>query len=171
MYAAVMLAGMQAGTSVATPLTRKRPSVFATRQSWDRNRDAGDAISKGIIVLSSDTLGIMVERSVTTYLEDDNPVYSEVSANESINTSVRDLRAGVRGQVGDKVVGSTAGKIKGLIETRLQQQVRDGTIKAWRNVTLTDLGDRIDISYEVAAVEPLNFIVITANVVRIASEV
>ena len=62
-------------------------------------------------------------------------------------------------------------RIKGLIETRLQQQVRDGTIKAWRNVTLTDLGDRIDISYEVAAVEPLNFIVITANVVRIASEV
>ena len=171
MYGAVMLAGMQAGTAVATPLTRKRPSVFATRQSWDRNRDAGDAIGKGIINLSSDNLGIRVERSVTTHLEDDNPIYSEVSSNESVNTSVRDLRAELKGKIGDKVVGSTAGKLKGLVEARLQQQIRDGVIKAWRNVSLTDLGDRIDIAYEVAAAEPLNFIVLTANVVRIASEV
>jgi hypothetical protein len=169
-YGSIMLAGMQAGTAVSTPLTWKRPSVYATRETWDRNRDASEAISKGLINLSSDTLGIRVERSVTTHLEDDNPIYSEVSANESINTSVRDLRAAVKGKIGDAMFADTAGKMKSVVETRLNRQIKDGTIKAWRNVSLTDAGDRIDITYEVAAIEPLNFLVITANVVRIASE-
>jgi hypothetical protein len=170
LYGAIMLAGMQAGTSVATPLTWKRPSVYATRESWDRNRDANEAISKGLINLSSDTLGIRVERSVTTHLEDDNPIYSEVTANESINTSVRDLRAEVKGKIGDAMYANTAGKMKTVVEARLNRQIKDGIIKAWRNVSLDDLGDRIDITYEVAAVEPLNFIILRANVVRIASE-
>ncbi len=171
MYGAVMLAGMQAGTAISTPLTRKRPSVYGTRQMWDQNRDANEAISKGIINLSSDSLGVRVERSVTTHLEDDNPIYSEVSANESVNTSVRRVRVAVEGKIGDSMYAGTAGKIKTVVEADLQRQIKDGVIKAWQNVVLTDLGDRIDIGYEVAAVEPLNFIVLTANVVRIASEV
>jgi hypothetical protein len=167
---AIMLAGMQAGTSVATPLTWKRPSVYDVRAKWDPSRDANEAISKGIINLSKDTLGFKVERSVTTWLEDDNPIYSEVSSNESINTSVRDLRAALLIRIGDAVYGNTASKLKSVVEARLNQQVSQGIIKAWRNAELEDLGDTIRVNYEVAAVEPLNFILITASVVRIASE-
>ena len=166
---AIIMAGMQAGTSVATPLTWKRPALFNVRQKWDLNRDSNDAISKGLINISKDNLGFKVERSVTTWLEDDNPVYSEVSANESINTSVRDLRAQLNIRIGDAVYGNTPSKLKSVVESRLNQQVADGVIKAWRNVDMQDLGDTIKINYEVAAVEPLNFIQITASVVRIAS--
>jgi hypothetical protein len=169
-FFAIMLAGMQAGTSVATPLTWKRPSVYDVRCKWDPSRDANEAISKGIINLSKDNLGIKVERSVTTWLEDDNPIYSEVSSNESINTSIRDLRGKLLIRIGDAVYGNTASKLKGLVESQLNKQVKDGVIKAWRNVLLEDLGDTVKVTYEVAAVEPLNFIVLTASVVRIASE-
>jgi len=166
-----MMGGMQAGTAVATPLTWKRPNVFELRQAWDPNRDANEAIQKGICNLSTDNLGIRVERSVTSYMEDDNPIYSEVSSNESINTSIRDLRAALKIRIGDAVYGNTAAKLKSVVEARLNNQVRDGIIKAWQNATLVDGGDSISVTYEVAAVEPLNFIILTANVVRIASEV
>jgi len=169
-YMAVMLAGMQAGTSVATPLTWKRPSVFNVRADWDGSRDASEAIQKGIVNISKDTLGFKIERSVTSWLEDDNPIYSEISANESVNTSVRDLRAALQIRIGDAVFGKTANKMKSVVEARLNQQVTQGFIKAWQNVSVEDLGDTIKISYECAATEPLNFIKLTAFVVRIAGE-
>ena len=167
---AVMVAGMQAGTAVATPLTYKRPSVYDVRSLWDPSRDANEAISKGIVNISKDTLGFKIERSVTTWLEDDNPIFSEVSSNESVNTSVRDLRAALAVRVGDALYGGTAAKLRSVVEGRLNQQIREGFIKSWRNVSLEDLGDTIRVNYEVAAVEPLNFMLITASVVRIPSD-
>lgn len=165
-YLAVILAGMQAGSDIATPLTRKRPAVSKTSESWVPNRDAATAIKNGVIQLSSDNIGLFVERSVTTYLTDDNPIYSEVSANESVNSSVRDLRSLLNSKIGTAVTGATAKQLTGLVEDRLTQQVRALIIKGFRNVVLEDLGDTIRINYEVAATEPLNFISITANVQR-----
>lgn len=165
-YLAVMLAGMQAGTDISTPLTRKRPAVTATSQSWVPNRDAATAIKHGVIQLSSDSLGYYVERSVTTYLSDDNPVYSEVSTNESVNTSIRDLRSMLNSEIGTAVVGTTAKQLTGRVEDRLEQQVRAGVLKAVRNVVLTTLGDTIRVDYEAAPVEPLNFVLIGVSAQR-----
>ena len=50
-----------------------------------------------------------------------------------------------------------------------EKQIEDGIIKAFRNVVVEDLGDTFRIGYELAAVEPLNFIQVYASVVRIAS--
>ena len=166
---ALMCAGMQAGSPVATPLTSKRPAILDVRQDWDANLYAGDAISKGICVMDRDALGWKITRSVTTYLEDDNPIYSEVSAWESAITSVRSLRASLAIQIGNPVYAGTAPRMKSAVEGLLDRQVQDGIIKAWRNVVLEDMGDSIRISYEMAAVEPLNFIEVNATVVRISS--
>ena len=168
-YLAVLCAGMQAGTPIATPLTWKRPSVLDVRGGWKLNLDAAEAISKGVCTISRDNLGFRIERSVTTHLEDDNPIYSEVSANESANYSVRDLRAALIGQIGGAVYVGTAKRLESVVKTRLDKQVQDQGIKAWRNASVEDLGDTFRINYEVAAVEPLNFIQITASVVRIAA--
>jgi hypothetical protein len=168
-YLAVMMAGMQAGTPVATPLTWKRPSVLNVESEWLPVLDDDDMISKGICGLSRDNLGWKIERSVTTYMEDDNPIYSETSAMESANTSVRMLRAALIGKIGTAVTDGTANRIKSTVTAELDNQVKDGIIKNYQNVVLEDLGDKISIVYELAAVEPLNFITITANVIRIAS--
>ena len=165
-YLALISAGMQAGTPVATPLTRKRPDVLDVVSPWDANRDAAEAIRKGIVSLSYGSQGWRIERSVTTYVADDNPIYSEVSANESVNTSVRDLRLAVDHLIGQANTGLTANRVKSLIEARLNNQVRDGIIKAFKDLVLVDLGDTLRVDYTVAAVEPLNFITITATVAR-----
>jgi len=165
-WLALMLAGMQAGSPIATPLTRKAPNVLDVFGAWDADRDAAQAIRSGVTTLSRGPLGWRVERSVTTWLRDDNPIYSEVSANESVNTSVRDLRAGLDGFIGEPNRSLTANRIKSIVEARLNRQVLDGVIKNFRNVVLEDLGDTLRVNYEVAAVEPLNFISVTASVNR-----
>jgi len=166
MWLALMLACMQAGTPVATPLTRKYPDVVDVLGQWDGNKDAGEAIQKGICSLCFGPFGWRVERSVTTWLKDDNPIYSEVSANESINASVRDLRGALDIYIGDANRSMTANRIKSIVEARLNRQVLDGVIKAFKDVVLEDLGDTLNVNYTVASVEPINFIRITASVAR-----
>jgi len=165
-WLALMLACMQAGSAVGTPLTRKQPDVVDVLGQWDGNKDASEAIQKGIVSLSFGPLGWRVERSVTTWLRDDNPIYSEVSSNESVNASVRDLRAGLDSFIGQANRSLTANRIKSIVESRLNRQVLDGTIKAFKDVVLEDLGDTLNVHYTVAAVEPINFIRITASVAR-----
>ena len=147
---------------------KKNSLFFAVKgKNYDGFNFVNEAIKKGILALSLDNLGLRIERSVTTYMTDDNPIFSEVSANESINTSVRTLRARLASQIGNPVVSGSKAQIESAVKVSLSKQVKDAVIKAFQNVVVTDLGDRFDISYEVAAVEPLNFIKITANVVRI----
>jgi hypothetical protein len=165
-YLALICACMQAGTPVATPLTRKRPDVVDVLGSWIANRDVTDAIKAGICALTSDNQGWRIERSVTTWIRDDNPIYSEVSANESINTSVRDLRNALDIYIGDRNLNVTSARILGIVSARLDQQVLDGVIKAYKNIVLENIGDTLKVNYTVAAVEPLNFIAITASVSR-----
>lgn len=167
-YFAVMCAGMQAGTPVATPLTNKRPSIVDARHDWTTVVEDDEVIAKGICGLTRDNLGWKILRSVTTYLTDDNPVLSEVSANESVNTSLRRLRAALVGKIGTTTAGLTPGRFAGLVKAELDGQVADTTIKAWRNVNITDLGDAYRVDYDVAAAEPLNFIPVFAHVVRIS---
>ena len=134
--------------------------------------DINEAIENSIVLMTDSRTSpyLQIERSVTSWLEDDNPIYSEISANESVNTSVRDLRAALQIRIGDAVFGKTANKMKSVVEARLNQQVTQGFIKAWQNASVEDLGDTIKINYECAATEPLNFIKVTAFVVRIAGE-
>ena len=168
-YTALMLAGMQAGSDIGEPLTRKRPRIIETSQSWDAYADIEQALKSGIIAISTDNLGPRVERSITTYLTDNNPVYSEISAYESILTSVRDLRNSLADQIGRPTRASQIPLISSRVQSALTAQVRDGVIKAFQNIQLEDLGDEVAISYEVAPVEPLNFISITAVAVRITA--
>lgn len=168
-YTALMLAAMQAGSDTGEPLTRKRPRIIETSQSWDAYADIEQAIQSGTIAISTDNLGPRVERSITTYLTDNNPVYCEVSAYESILVSLRTLRAALADQIGRPTRASQLPLITSRVQSSLTAQVRDGVIKAFQNIQLEDLGDEVAISYEVAPVEPLNFISITAVAVRITA--
>ena len=168
-YTALMLAAMQAGSDTGEPLTRKRPRIIETSQTWDSYADIEQALKSGTIAISTDNLGPRVERSITTYLTDNNPVYCEISAYESILVSLRSLRSSLADQIGRPTRASQIPLITSRVQSSLTAQVRDGVIKAFQNIQLEDLGDQIAISYEVAPVEPLNFITITAVAVRITA--
>jgi hypothetical protein len=169
MWTAVIMAGIQAGTAIATPLTRKSVDILKTHENnWSPVTDLEAAIDSGFILIGRNRLGFFVERSVTTWSEDDNPIFSEVSANESVNTCIRDLRNFVEGRIGDANDAGMAELVKQIVITRLNQQVLDSVIKAYDKTSLlvTDQGDRLRVDIRIAAVEPLNFILIHAEVVR-----
>lgn len=165
-YLALMLAAMQAGSAVGTPLTRKRPNINDISGAWDANRDAADAIRAGVVSLSLGSLGHQVERSVTTYRKDDNPIFSEVSANESVNASIRTLRGSLDRLIGSANSSLTPNRVTSLVQASLNRQVQDGVIKAFRDVVVQDAGDTLVVGYTVAAVEPLNFIRLDVSVQR-----
>jgi hypothetical protein len=57
-------------------------------------------------------------------------------------------------------------KVTNVVENRLLLQRANGIIKNFKDVKIRQNGDSFLVSYSVAAVEPLNFIIVTANVGR-----
>lgn len=169
-YMALLFAGGQAGTNVGVPLTKKYINVSDVRQhpSWDPDAEADPALARGLAIVNNQRLGWQVERSITTYLVDDNPVYSEKSTNESFNTSIRVLREQVEAIIGDPGVETTQGRIRSIAVTSLDQQVTDQIIKAYnaKTITVDDLGDAFRINYEFKPIEPVNFVIVAASAVR-----
>lgn len=162
----LLVAGMQAGSSIATPLTRKRPDLIDTVQNWTPGEDDEQVIANGILATSVFGGQIVCLRSVTTHVRNDNPFYSEISTFESMQTSVRDARNELQIQIGNPVFEGDANRIKILLEEILRRQVTARFIRAWRNVTVQDLGDYFAFEYEVAPIEPLNFITLEGRAKR-----
>lgn len=169
---AAIAGAMRCGSDVAEPLTWKAINAlaFAQNTDWDPVQNADEMIQMGLLFAREDQrVGFVWERGVTTYRTDDNPVFTEESANDSANASVKDLQNNLDTQIGTKGFAARAAIIKAMAEARLDLQVAEGTIKAWRDVDVIDLGDTYDVAYNLAAIEPTNFIPITANLIRIPS--
>jgi hypothetical protein len=155
-----MLAAIQASTPIATPLTWKLVNVLDVRShsTWDADQDADELLGIGLCFLTSAKLGFRVERSITTYQTDDNAVFSEVSANESLNTSIRDLRNNLQLFIGTPATANTAALVKAKAATRLEFQIANGMIKGFQGLSVTNLGDTFIVDVELAVVQPTNFI-------------
>jgi hypothetical protein len=166
-FLAFMMACFQASLGVATPLTRKQPRVFATLSNFVAEKEASSAIQKGIVLLTGQDRALRVERSVTTWLKDNNPFYSEVSTNESVNLSIRDLRQYLDSEIGSKATLSQKDNVLRLVQNRLSFQRDNGLILDFKDVSVRLAGDVLSVAYAMAAIEPLNFILITANVGRL----
>lgn len=167
---AAIAAGMQAGSPIGEPLTRKVINALDVRNdsSWARETDADILIDSGLMMTEKvDGIGIRWVRSVTTFLQNNNLVFTEMSANESANTSVFNLRRAVDQKIGDRALAASVSIIKGIIVDELQRQVTDEVIAAFRPETLTveQVGDVFPVSVEIAPVVPINFIPVTVHLV------
>lgn len=164
-WLALMLAGLQAATDIAEPLTRKRLPIVNTMQSYEPETAANEAIRKGIVIVTAPAAnGHRVERSVTSYrTKPTHPVFTEVSANESLNTCVRAVRAAVDTSIGSKATLERADEIRNVALNTLTD-LRDRTIIFnFRNLSVALQGDKINLIFDLAAQEPLNFITVTTN--------
>lgn len=169
-YLAAIAAGMQAGSPIGEPLTRKRPFVTDIRNdsSWDVENDTEELIDAGLMIAEKvDGIGIRWIRSITTHLDDDNVVFTEMSANESANTAVFELRRQLELQIGKRGLGSSVATIKGLANDVLERLIDDDIIVDFRSLTVEQIGDTFPVSVEIAPVLPINFIPITVHLVSV----
>jgi len=165
-FTALCLASIQASTPVGEPMTRKvLIAIRPIQTTFDPDRDANKAIRLGIVVINDSFGPVRVERSVTTYVKNpEHPFFTEVSANESINVCIRTLRAKLDAFIGSKATAEQAGNIASSARNHLNALRAQQVIADYRNVSVTLNGDRLNVIFDVAAIEPLNFITVTANI-------
>ena len=167
---AVVAAAMQAGSSTGMPLTSKIINVQDLGQNadWSPSRSAEEMIEMGLMFARFDQeRGYVWERSITTSREN-NAAFTELSTNESVNVSTKTARRSVESRIGDRLFAGLTGVIKALIAAELQRQIESGIIKSFNagSISVSDIGDGFNVSYEIAPLEPVNFIRITAHIKR-----
>ena len=168
---AVIAGAMQCGSPIGMPLTNKVINATEVMNSgdWSPSRSTEELLEMSLMFAKFDQeRGILWERSLTTWRNDSNSAFTEMSTNESVNVSTKLCRQSVENRIGDRAFAGLAGVLKALIAGELQRQISDGIIKnfAPQSIVVQDLGDAFNIQYEIAPLEPVNFIKITAHIKR-----
>lgn len=168
-YMAFLLMCMQGALPYAEPITRKFPNIINTIESYDRDdrKNINKAIRKNLAIVS---LGLnnslKVNRGVSSWFKDDETINCEMSARESILGCARFMRITLDQEVGGKILVSTKNALQAIATSRLKELTTIGIIKAFGAVKVSIVDDTALVEFDIAPVNPLNFIRITLNVVR-----
>jgi hypothetical protein len=163
---AALAAGMQAGSTIAEPLTRKLILCTDIRNdaSWDVQDDKSDLIDRGLMIAEKvDGVGIRWVRSITTHLSDDNLAFVEMSSNESLITAVYEFRTTMDIMIGKRGIGNNVASMVSLAHGVLGRLIDEEKIVAYRALQIEQVGDVFPTSVELALVNPINFIPITVH--------
>ena len=168
-FTAAVVAGMQAGAEVGTPLTAKYANVLdvvGDDDTYTLIDDADELITSGLLVFEEKQgVGFRVLRNVTTYLIDSNLAYTEASVNQATNYAVQNLREQLEIAVGKKGFAGTVNAALGVAIAILGQLVDNRIITDWRNLTIELDDDVMTVDVEIAPVLPVNFVKTTVHLV------
>jgi len=178
-YTALLAAACDAGRAPGEGVTWRYVSIVDARDGaslsgadrWAVVDDLEDLIATGIFVIEKRPTGFRWSRDVTTYAVDNNPVFSSVTANESVNRSNESMRRALEAFIGKQVTGILPSQVRLRVREELARQVRDNEIKAFdpRSIEVEDLGNAMNVGYKVAVLETLYWITTTLHVVRMAA--
>ena len=175
---AVILAGMQAGTSVGEPLTFKY--LRSNDLFFPPALDPRDVTISNQLLLSGILFaeqvrgkGFRVVRNLSTYTQTDNLAYTDRNVNEVLNYVSYDLRSFIEDRfTGLKATPATAMSIKESVIAKLASYrdadiivdstdtVTGARINAFRNVRVTISGDIATIRFEMFPVIGINYEII-----------
>ena len=169
---ALLCACVQGATSIAEPLTLKdvtKDLQKVSNSAINLQTDINEAIENSIVLITDSRTSpyLQIERSVTTYREDlSHIVYTEVTANESLNACLRDLRNALQKTIGGKASSDQLSRVLSLATSRLKRQKDQQMIEDFRNLTAVLDGDIINLGFDLAVMRPQNFLNINVNLVR-----
>lgn len=170
---AAVLAGVKAGSAIAEPMTHKTviATAIANDASWSVEDDASALIDRGLMIMEKvDGIGIRTIRSVTGHLADDNPVFTEYSANESMITSIFRLRNALEQKIGGRGLPGTVGALLALATAELGRQKDEEIIFDYKSLQIEQIGDVFPVSVEIAPILGVNFIVCTIHLTLPAAQ-
>lgn len=172
-WQALQMASMQCAVGIAVPITSKRPRAIETRShaSWTTAGQSATILA-GVNCYAKDNLGLKVLRAVTTHLASEDVAQTEVSANESVNWSIRDLRDFLYGIVGESSADVEPNAIKGIAIGRLRKQVQDKRITSFGEefVDITRYDDVVRVGYPLRPAVPTNFVIVEPTVESVVFE-
>lgn len=160
-FHACLVAGAQAGSPVATPLTFKVVNVldFHQHSSWNPVEDAEEMIQSGLMFMESvDGIGRRWVRNITTHLSSDNIAFTEASVNQAVDYSVYTFRTAMEVSVGQKGFAGTINAGKAIAINRLGLLVDNEILTQYRALSIDLILDVLEVSVEIAPVIPINFV-------------
>jgi len=169
-YAAIV-AGLQAGAPVGTPLTHKYCNVLAYRQdtSWNPTDDAEELVQAGCLFLETvEGIGRRIVRNITSYLVSNNIAYTEASVNQAADYAAYNFRGNMEFLVGKKGFAGSINAGKGAAINTLGLLVDGEILTTWRSLDISLIVDTLEVSVEIAPVIPINFVKNTIHLVTIS---
>lgn len=167
-FTAAMVAGRVCGVDASEPVTFD----YFNLVGLENDLLAGDPqidelIASGVCTLERVQNGaIRLVQGVTTYMGPNNPLYREISVRRGSDKLSDTMRKSMEDAfVGKKGLRATASAVETKAIDVLEQAIKDGDITAYRNVVVRFVGSIVYVDYEVAPVEPINFVLITSHFV------
>jgi hypothetical protein len=88
-----------------------------------------------------------------------------MSAVESVDTTVRELRKVIKSTLGAKILSSTRANVKKLVNDALFGFKESGFFEDYQNVAVSIVDDTSFISFDLKAAKPHNFSVVEINLI------
>jgi len=168
-FGACLIAGMQGGAPVGTPLTHKFINTLSLTQdsSWNPTDDAEELIQAGLCFGEVvDGVGRRVVRNITTHLTSSNLAYTEASVNQATDYAVYNFRGQMEKMVGKAGFAGTVTAAYGLAVNTLGLLV-GVAIVSYRSLQMSLILDVLEVACEIAPVLPINFVKSTIHLVAV----
>lgn len=167
-FTAAMLAGRVAGVDASEPITFDYFSILGLEvDQLAGDPQVDDLITSGVATLERVSgRGFRLVQGITTYQQSNNVLYREISVRRGADKLSEQMRATLEEMfVGKKGVKATPSAVTTKVVEILEQAIRDGEIVSYRNIVVRMVGTVIYVDYQVAPVEPTNFVLITTHFV------
>ena len=177
---ACIAAGLQAGAPIGEPLTFKYGNVLGLSQkdgTWSP-RSLGNSnalLQAGVLFMEPvDGKGFRFVRDLTTYLFDENLIFTDRNVNYAVNTVSYELRTDLENRfTGLRALPATVGAMKEAAVAKLEalrdagvivdsfDETQNQPLYAYRNLAITIRGDVARVRVTVSPVTGISYIEIT----------
>ncbi|MMZ43508.1 Phage tail sheath protein [compost metagenome] len=166
-FTAAMLAGRVAGVPANEPITFDYFSILGL----DTDLIAGDPEIDDLITSGVATLervqngGFRLVQGITTY-QGNNTLYREISVRRGADDLSERIRRGLEAAfTGKNGTRATKTSVTTKVVDYLEQAIKNDEILSYRNIIVTMQSTIIRVDYQVAPVEPNNYILVTSRFV------
>lgn len=169
-FTGAILAGRVAGLSATEPITFDLFNVLSLgREMVAGDPDIDELIEAGVATLElTRNNTIRLAQGVTTYTGQDNVLYKEISVRRGADAVSEHVRSGLEQLfVGTKGLSMTPSSVTTATIDLLNERGEQGTqdILGFRNIQVSFENTAVRVDYEVAMVEPINFVLVTSHFV------
>lgn len=167
-FTAAMIAGRVAGVSPSEPITFDYFSILGLEGNLvEGDPDIEKLVSAGVCVIEKvNGRGFRLVQGVTTYHGTNNILYKEISvrrAADNISSTIRKNLEDIF--VGKKGTPATIADVSAQTRSMLEMLKVNGEINSYSNISVSFIGTIVSVSYQVAPINPINYILITSHFV------
>lgn len=167
-FTAAMIAGRVAGVAQSMPITFDKFNLISLgKDMLAGDPEVDDLITSGVCTLEKIKNGaIRVVQGITTYIGSNNTLLREISVRRAADRTASRVEQTLSDTfVGKKGLSTTVSSVQTVVADTLDQDIRTEDIIGYRNIVVTFKDTVIYVDYEVAVVEPMNYILVRSHFV------